>query len=301
MSETPARAAPLSATPADGQPGGAGDSLLLKLEGFEGPLDLLLDLARAQKVDLAKISILALVDQYLAVIEGARVVRLELAAEWLVMAAWLTWLKSRLLVPAGTDEAEDPEQIAERLTGRLQALELIRAAAAWLGRRPILGVDVFGLGAREDHTVIDDTRLAIDQTGFLSAYLRARRHGTKREAYQPRKLSWFTVQDALKRLTSLLGAMPDWTDLERFLPDIGGGRPDDHLGRRAALSSTLIAGLELARDGRLRLRQDEPFGPILVARGGGGPATPGETAPRELAHGDAAHGKQPRAVTEVDG
>src|SRR5258708_32085972 len=93
----------------------AGDSLLLKLDGFEGPLDLLLDLARAQKVDLAKISILALVDQYLAVIEGARKVRLELAADWLVMAAWLTWLKSRLLVPAGSEEAEDPEQIAELL------------------------------------------------------------------------------------------------------------------------------------------------------------------------------------------
>src|SRR5215475_1243124 len=116
------------------------DSLLLKLDGFEGPLDLLLDLARAQKVDLAKISILALVDQYLAVIEGARRVRLELAAEWLVMAAWLTWLKSRLLVPAAAEDAEDPEQIAEMLTERLQALELIRAAAAWLGGRPILGV-----------------------------------------------------------------------------------------------------------------------------------------------------------------
>src|ERR1700689_222005 len=98
----------------------AADSLVLKLEGFEGPLDLLLDLARAQKVDLAKISILALVDQYLAVIEGARKVRLELAAEWLVMAAWLTWLKSRLLVPANADDPEDPEQIAEMLTERLQ-------------------------------------------------------------------------------------------------------------------------------------------------------------------------------------
>src|ERR1700686_207967 len=99
--------------------------LVLRLEGFEGPLDLLLDLARAQKVDLAKISILALVDQYLAVIEGARKGRLELAAEWLVMAAWLTWLKSRLLVPPNADDPEDPEQIAEMLTERLQALELV--------------------------------------------------------------------------------------------------------------------------------------------------------------------------------
>jgi segregation and condensation protein A len=240
------------------------DTLLLKLEGFEGPLDLLLDLARAQKVDIAKISILALVDQYIAVIEGARKVRLELAAEWLVMAAWLTWLKSRLLVPAGTDEPEDAEQAAELLTGRLQALELIRAAAAWLGRRPILGLDVFALGCREDHIVVDRSRLVIDQAAFLASYLRAVRRGTKTVTYQPRKLTWFTVQDALKRLASLLGRMPDRSSLERFLPELLGGP----LERRAAMSSLLIAGLELARGGELHLRQQEAFGPILVGRGG---------------------------------
>jgi segregation and condensation protein A len=237
----------------------ASESLLLKLEGFEGPLDLLLDLARAQKVDLAKISILALVDQYLAVIEGARKVRLELAAEWLVMAAWLTWLKSRLLVPANPDDdLEAPEEV---LTERLRALELIRAAAAWLGRRPILGVDQFTLGAREDHTFIDRSKLVIDQPAFLASYLRAIRRGTRAVSYQPRKLSWFTVQDALKRLGLLLGSLPDWASLEQFLPDDALGGP---LERRAAMSSTLMAGLELARDGRLRLRQDEAFGPILV-------------------------------------
>jgi segregation and condensation protein A len=241
------------------------DSLVLKLEGFEGPLDLLLDLARAQKVDLAKISILALVEQYLAVIEGARKVRLELAAEWLVMAAWLTWLKSRLLVPAGADDPDDPDQLAELLTGRLQALELIRAAAAWLGRRPLLGIDVFPLGSSEDHTVVDRSRLLIDQAAFLSSYLRAIRRGTKAVVYQPRKLSWFTVQDALKRLGSLLGTMPDWSSLEQFLP---AGILGDPLERRAAMSSTLIAGLELARGGQVRLRQEEAFGPILVGRGG---------------------------------
>jgi segregation and condensation protein A len=243
---------------------GAAESLLLKLDGFEGPLDLLLDLARAQKVDLARISILDLVDQYLAVIEGARKVRLELAAEWLVMAAWLTWLKSRLLVPAAPDDPDDPEQLAELLTGRLQALELIRAAAAWLGRRALLGTDVFILGAREDDTIIDRSRLVIDQTAFLSSYLRAIRRGTKSVTYSPRKLSWFTVQDALKRLSSLLGAMPDWSSLERFLPDQLGGA----LEFRAALSSTLIAGLEMARGGQVHLRQDAAFAPILVGRGG---------------------------------
>jgi segregation and condensation protein A len=247
-----------------GKEAAAGETLLLKLEGFEGPLDLLLELARAQKVDLAKISILDLVNQYLVVIEGARKVRLELAAEWLVMAAWLTWLKSRLLVPPGEEETEDAEQIAERLTDRLQALELIRAAAAWLGRRPILGTDVFVLGCREDHTVIDRSRLVIDQSGFLSSYLRAIRRGTKAVTYQPRKLSWFTVQDAVKRVSSLLGSMPDWASLEQFLPELTPGS----LEHRAAMSSTLIAGLELARGGELRLRQNEAFGPILIGRVG---------------------------------
>ncbi len=246
----------------EGEP--SGDSLLLKLEGFEGPLDLLLELARSQKVDLAKISILALVDQYLVVIEGARKIRLELAAEWLVMAAWLTWLKSRLLVPPSMDDEPDAEQLAEMLTGRLRALELIRAAAAWLGRRPIVGQDVFMLGSREDHTVVDRSRLVIDQAAFLSAYLRAKRRGTKSAIYQPRKLTWFTVQDALRRLTSLVGTMPDWTSLDRFLPEVLGGK----LARRAAMSSTLIASLEMARDGQVRLRQEDAFGPILVGRGG---------------------------------
>ncbi len=274
----------------------AGDHLLLKLDGFEGPLDLLLDLARAQKVDLAKISILALVDQYLAVIEGARKVRLELAAEWLVMAAWLTWLKSRLLVPAGADEPEDAEQLAELLAGRLQALELIRAAAAWLGRQPILGLDVFAQGASEDHTVVDNSRLVIDQAAFLSAYLRGRRRGTKRETYQPRKLSWFTVQDALRRMTSLLGSMPDWTSLERFLPELQNGRPDAILEQRAALTSMLIAGLELARGGQLRLRQDEAFGPILVGRGGAAmpPEVSTDGARTEGASGNETHEDEPK-------
>ena len=138
------------------------DSLVLRLEGFDGPLDLLLDLARAQKVDLAKISILSLVEQYLAVIEGARRVRLELAADWLVMAAWLTWLKSRLLLPADALGAEEAEDAAEILALRLRDLSAIRAAAAWLGARPQLGQDVFARGAPEDHTEIDRSRLALD-------------------------------------------------------------------------------------------------------------------------------------------
>src|SRR5579872_6025439 len=118
------------------------DALVLRLEGFEGPLDLLLELARGQKVDLARISILALVEQYLAVIESARAIRLELAADWLVMAAWLAWLKSRLLLPAGSQDAEDAEAAADVLAARLADLQRMRAAAGWLAARPILGQDV---------------------------------------------------------------------------------------------------------------------------------------------------------------
>lgn len=239
------------------------DSLVLRLEGFEGPLDLLLDLARAQKVDLTKISILALVEQYLSVIEGARRVRLELAADWLVMAAWLTWLKSRLLVPAGTDAAEEGEQAALALAGRLQELEAIRTVAAWLAQRPQLGLDVFARGAPEDHTEIDRSRIALDMPSLVRAYLAAIRRGTKAAIYRPRPLTLWTVQDALRRLGSLMGSLPDWTSLEQFLPETLANPTE----RRAALASTLLAGLEMARGGVVQLRQEDAFGPILVGKG----------------------------------
>jgi segregation and condensation protein A len=237
------------------------DSLVLRLEGFEGPLDLLLDLARTQKVDLAKISILALVEQYLAVIEGARRVRLELAADWLVMAAWLTWLKSRLLVPEGA-EAEEGELAADVLTARLRDLSAIRAAAGWLAARPQLRHDVFARGAPEDHTEIDRSRLALELASLVRAYLQAMRQRTRARRYQPRQVTLWSVKDALQRLGALLGSLPDWTILDEFLPDLLG----DPLQRRAALASTLLAGLEMARGGMIRLRQEEAFGPILVRR-----------------------------------
>jgi segregation and condensation protein A len=242
------------------------DSLVLHLEGFDGPLDLLLELARAQKVDLARISILSLVEQYLTVIEGARRVRLELAADWLVMAAWLTWLKSRLLLPADSLGAEEAEDAAEVLALRLRDLSAIRAAAAWLGARPRLGLDVFARGAPEDHTEIDRSRLALDLGSLVHAYLGAVRRGTKSRRYQPRALTLWTVQDALHRLGALLGSLPDWISLERFLPDHLGGPTE----RRAALASTLLASLEMARGGAVRLRQEHEFGPILVRRGHAG-------------------------------
>ncbi len=238
------------------------DSLRLRLEGFEGPLDLLLDLARTQKVDLAKISILALVEQYLAVIEGARRIRLELAADWLVMAAWLAWLKSKLLLPPGA-EAEEAETAADVLAARLRDLQAMRAAGIWLGARPRLGVDVFARGAPEDHTAIDRSRLLLDLTSLVRAYvLVARRAAGMKRVYRPRPVSLWSVQDALARLARLLGSVPDWTSLDQFLPEELG----DPLQRRAALASTLMAGLEMARGGTLRLRQEAAFGPILLRR-----------------------------------
>lgn len=238
------------------------DSLGLRLEGYEGPLDLLLELARNQKVDLARISILSLVEQYLAVIESARRVRLELAADWLVMAAWLTWLKSRLLLPAGTDSADEGEVAGDILAVRLGDLQAMRAAAAWLGSRPQLGHEVFARGAPEDLTETDRSRLALDMSTLLRAYLTALRRGGTRRRYQPPKLTLWSVQDALRRLTGLVGSLPDWATLEQFLPDV----LDGPLERRAALASTLLAGLEMARGGEVRLRQEWDFGPIQVRR-----------------------------------
>jgi segregation and condensation protein A len=249
-------------------PSSAG-TLLLRLDGFEGPLDLLLELARAQKVDLARLSILSLVEQYLAVIEGVLKIRLEVAADWLVMAAWLTWLKSRLLLPKGSDLAEEGEVAAETLAGRLADLQAIRAAAAWLAARPQLGQEVFGRGAPEDFSHPDRSGLAVDLNALVRGYLGAARRAGARRTYQPPARAIWSVQDALLRLAALLHSLPDWTSLERFLPETAAITP---LERRAALASTLVAGLELARGGSVRLRQEAAFAPILVGR----PADPAD-------------------------
>ena len=161
------------------------DQLPLVLDGFEGPLDLLLDLARAQKLDLARISILSLVEQYLAIVEGARRVRLELAADWLVMAAWLAWLKSRLLLPAGTAEADEGEAAAGSLAARLRELQTVRAAAALLAARPQLGHDVFARGAPEDFVRIDRSGFALQSGGLVRGYLAAMRRAGAGRRYTP--------------------------------------------------------------------------------------------------------------------
>ena len=243
--------------------------LHLRLEGFEGPLDLLLDLARAQKVDLEKISIIALVDQFLAVLDQARLgqasgVRLELAADWLVMAAWLAWLKSRLLVPQDPAEEVDAEALAAALTDRLAELERMREAAGFLSARLQLNREVFARGSAENLRIEDRSGLHADLPALLQAYAAARRRALAPRPYAPRHRKLWTVQDALARLGGMVGALPDWAMLQRFLPD----GLSDPVEQRAALASTLLAALETARGGAIELRQERAFGPILLRRAG---------------------------------
>jgi segregation and condensation protein A len=256
-------AAPASPAP----PADAGTHVLhLHLDGFEGPLDLLLELARSQKLDLGTISIVALVDQYLAVIEQARGLRLEVQAEWLVMAAWLAWLKSRLLLPKEETAEEDPEALAGRLTDRLAELERMRAGAAWLGMRPQLNRELFPRGAPEDLRVEDRSGIRADLSALCQAYVAGRRRALAKRPYRPKPRRLWSVQEAIGRLTRVLGEFPSWAVLQRFLPDGELAAGLDTVERRAALASTLLAGLEMARGGALELRQERAFGPILLRR-----------------------------------
>ena len=253
-------------------------ALHLSLDGFEGPLDLLLELARAQKLDLARISLVALVDQYIAVVEQARAVRLELAADWLVMAAWLAWLKSRLLLPPEEAGPEpDAEALAAALTDRLAELERMRLAAAWLGARQQLGREVFARAEPESLTLRDRSGIAADLPALLQAYAAARRRALGRRPYTPKPRRLWTVPEAIARLSRVLGSLPEWAVLQRFLPDSLAEL--DPVERRAALAATLIAALETARGGGIELRQDRAFGPIMVRRlGMEGEATHGRAA-----------------------
>ncbi|GAJ27946.1 segregation and condensation protein A [Acidomonas methanolica] len=251
----------------------------LSLDGFEGPLDLLLDLARAQKVDLARISILQLVEQYLAVVEQARAVRLELAADWLVMAAWLAWLKSRLLLPADETGEAEAEEAAGVLHERLVELEAMREAARWLNERPRLGIDVHARGREETLTEIDRTGLRVDLSGLIGAYLGVMRRRGRKRRYAPRRFSYWTVSQAAAALRRLLNA-PDvagWQSLESLVPD----EEETPEARRAALAGALVAGLEMAKGGEVELRQDAAFAAILLRR-------PEMGAPGLTAGGDAA-------------
>ena len=234
--------------------------LVLDLDGYEGPIDMLLSLAREQKVDLARISILALADQYLAFIAERRRLRLEIAADYLVMAAWLAYLKSRLLLPEPPqDEEPSGEELAEALAQRLRLLEAMQQAGFRLMSRPRLGYDVFLRGLPEGVAVIPRPVYEVSLYDLLSAYGEGRRRaGAQTLTIEPPAL--VSMDDALKRFERLLGHIPEWRELTSFFLEAGGGE----LFRRSLLASTLAASLELVRTGRAELRQDRTFGPIYL-------------------------------------
>jgi segregation and condensation protein A len=234
------------------------DELTLALDGWEGPLDLLLNLARAQKVDLTQISILQLVDQYTAYIAGARALKLEIAADYLVMAAWLAYLKSCLLLPKDPEQDPSPEEIALRLQLRLQRLDAMREAGARLLGRDRIGRDVFLRGAPEGLRLVRKAAWQIRDFDLFAAYgvVRAR---TQPAMHVVHARAVMTLEEALDRLGGMIGQALDWTVLESFLPST-----QDPQFRKSALASSFLAILELAKRGRLEFAQEEAFAPIRV-------------------------------------
>jgi segregation and condensation protein A len=236
------------------------DALFVDVNGFEGPLDLLLELARSQKVDIARISILALAEQYLAYIEQIRSLRLELAADYLVMAAWLAYLKSRLLIPE-VDDGEEPtgEELAAALAFRLQRLEAMRDVAATLANRNRLGRDVFPRGNPEPIQISRKNQYSATLYDLLSAYATQRQEKAIARVTIGARAVW-SLQDARGALTRLIGHVAEWTPMEVLMSPYLSG-----LGmRRSVTASSFGASLELVREGKLELRQTEPFAPIYV-------------------------------------
>jgi segregation and condensation protein A len=236
------------------------EALNLSLDGWEGPLDLLLNLARVQKVDLHQISILALTEQYLAYIENARSLRLEIAADYLVMAAWLAYLKSCLLLPKDPTIDPSPEELALRLQLRLQRLDAMREAGARLIGRDRLGRDVFSRGLPEGLKLVRKSAWQVTPFELYAAYGRVKAR-TQPAMHVVAHRAVMTLEDAIQRVAALLGEAIDWTTLEAFLP-----ATSDPQYRKSALASSFVAALELARQGRLELEQEEPFAELLVKR-----------------------------------
>jgi segregation and condensation protein A len=253
--------------------------LILDLEGYEGPLDILLMLAREQKVDLRRISMVALVDQYLGFIASARRLRLEIAADYLVMAAWLAYLKSRLLLPEPPkDEEPTGEQMAEALQRQLRLLEAMQQAGVRLMARPRLGVDTFARGQPEGVLVVRKSLWQVQLYDLLKAY--GEIHKPKdADTYHIPPMEFFSPEEALERLSRMLGIAIDWASIAAFLPP-GLTEP---MKLRSALAATFVASLQLAKEGVVQLRQSETFGPIYLRKRpdapGNAEATPAQPAP----------------------
>lgn len=239
---------------------GEANPLVINVEGYEGPLDVLLMLARTQKVDLKQISILELVEQYLIFINEARRLRLELAADYLVMAAWLAYLKSRLLLPEPEDDGEpSAEELASRLQFQLQKLEALREVSGQLMSHDRLGRDVHGRGMPEGMQIARTSTIDLSLYELLKAYA----EHTARHSFtdlQIKRVQVYSIEEALARLERLLGHAPEWSALEHFMPDIVG----DARHRRSIAASMFVATLEMARQGKAEIRQHEPFGPLYV-------------------------------------
>jgi segregation and condensation protein A len=242
----------------------AGEAFVVDIDGFEGPLDLLLALARTQKVDLAKVSILALVEQYLGFIAEAQRLRLEIAADYLVMAAWLAYLKSRLLLPKDKDNAEtaSAEDLAQKLSFRLMRLDAMRNQIAILMNRRLLDRDVFARGLPEEVKVTRDTTYTATVYDLLKAYAEQRRR-TIRVVHVVKARRVWSIKEARQRLERLVGATAgDWAQLDLFLEQYLPKNEEE----RSALASSFGATLEMAREGLIELRQDEPFAPIYMRK-----------------------------------
>ena len=238
--------------------------LVVDVEGYEGPLDLLLDLSRRQKVDLAKISILALAEQYLAFIEEVRKVRIELAADYLVMAAWLAFLKSKLLLPEAEEEGDEltGEEMAANLAFRLQRLEAMREAGNKLVNRNRLGRDIFARGDPE-HVIIDSTKeYNATLYDLLTAYAAQRQRQSVSHVTIARREVW-SLAEARDALSRLVGKLSDWTPLDSFLLQYA---PSKEL-RISALASSFAASLEMVREGTLQIRQEKAFATIYLKEG----------------------------------
>lgn len=245
----------------DAQPALSGDAMVLMLDGFEGPIDLLLTLAREQKVDLHKISILALAEQYLAYIAAAKRLRLEIAADDLVMAAWLAYLKSRLLLPEDEQPEEGPtaEEMAELLAFQLRRLEAMREAGVRIMARPQLGRDTFVRGEPEGLATVHKAVYEVTLFDLLKAYGEHKRRGQEAVLHiEP--TAYYSMDDALQRLSTMVGRVPDWTTLVTFLP----AELRDEASVRSAVASMFAAALEMTRSGRVQIRQEQMFGPIFL-------------------------------------